>query len=209
MEDVLSLYEEEPDPERPVVCFDEQPYQMLSEVHPPLPPGPGQPARQDYQYKREGSCNLFIAFCPGTGWRDVKVTAQRTAVDFAQCMKDLVDLHFPQAQVVRLVLDNLNTHSPASLYQAFAPEEARRILRKLEFHFTPKHGSWLNMAEIELSVLTRQCLDRRLPDPESVAREVAAWAEVRNATAATVEWRFTPCSARTKLPHLYPAPLER
>jgi hypothetical protein len=208
MEDVLDLYEEEPDPERPKVCFDEQPYQMLSEVREPLPTAPGQPLRYDYQYQREGTCNLFLFFCPDTGWREVKVTAQRTAVDFAHCMKDLVDVHFPEALVIRVILDNLNTHTPAALYEAFAPEEARRILRKLEFHFTPKHGSWLNMAEIELSALTRQCLHRRLPNQERVACESAAWVKDRNAQGTTVQWRFTTTQARDKLQRLYPSPPE-
>ncbi len=221
MEDVLELYEEEPDPMRPRVCFDEQPYQMLSDVREPLPPEPGvrgeagelikpgKRQRYDYEYERGGSCNLFIFFCPDAGWREVKVTPQRTAVDFAQCMKDLVDVHFPEAEMIRVVMDNLNTHTPGSLYKAFAPEEARRILKRLEFHFTPKHGSWLNMAEIELSVLTKQCLDRRVPDQESVGREVAAWVRERNARAATVTWRFTSASARKKLQRLYPSSSER
>jgi len=205
MEDVLELYEEEADPQRPKVCFDEQPYQMLSEVRVPLPLESGQPLRYDFQYKREGTCNLFIFFCPDSGWREVKVTAQRTAVDFAHCMKDLVDVHFPEADVIRVILDNLNIHTPASLYEAFEPTEARRILKKLEFHFTPKHGSWLNMAEIELSVLTRQCLSRRLGNQEIVSRESAAWVKERNAKRTTVQWRFTSAHARTKLQRLYPS----
>jgi hypothetical protein len=209
MEDVLNLYEEEPDPKRPRVCFDEQPYQMLGEVREPLPPKPGQPARYDYEYERGGSCNIFIFFCAERGWREVKVTAQRTAVDFAYCMRDLVDVHFPEADVVRVVMDNLNTHTPGSLYKVFAPEEACRILRKLEFHFTPKHGSWLNMAEIELSVLTRQCLDRRLPDMDRLGRETGAWVKQRNDSGATVTWRFTAANARAKLQRLYPSPSER
>ena len=208
MEDVLDLYEEEPDAQRPKVCFDEQPYQLLSHVRQPLPAEPGQPLRYDFEYQRAGTCNLFLFFCPETGWREVKVTAQRTAVDFACCMRDLVDLYYPQAEVIRVVLDNLNTHTPASLYQVFPAQEVRRILKRLEFHFTPKHGSWLNMAEIELSVMTRQCLDRRLPDQQSVAREVAAWVRERNAKGATVQWRFTSANARTKLQRLYPSPLE-
>jgi hypothetical protein len=206
MEDVLELYEEAPDPRRPRVCFDEQPYQMVSHTREPLPPRPGQPARYDYQYRREGSCNLFIFFCPEAGWREVKVTGQRTALDFAQCMKDLVDVYFPEAEVIRVIADQLNTHTPASLYKAFAPAEARRILRKLEFHHTPKHGSWLNMAEIELSVLTRQCLARRLPSTERVSHEVAAWVKERNAQHATVKWSFTSGNARDRLRRLYPSP---
>jgi hypothetical protein len=209
METVLDLYEEEPDPRRPRVCFDEQPYQMLSEVEAPLPRECGQPLRQDYQYQREGTCNLFLFFSPDTGWREVKVTDQRTAIDFAHCMRDLVDLHCPDADVVRVVLDNLNIHSPASLYEAFEPAEARRIAKKLEFVFTPKHGSWLNMAEIELSVMTRQCLDRRLPSRERVATEVTAWVKDRNASRATVQWRFTNAHARTKLQRLYPSSFSR
>jgi hypothetical protein len=209
MEDVLELYEEEPDPLRPRVCFDEQPYQMISELREPLPPKPGRPERYDYEYERGGSCNIFIFFCPDRGWREVKVTAQRTAIDFAECMRELVDVHFPEVEKVRVVMDNLNTHTPGSLYKAFAPEEARRILKKLEFRFTPKHGSWLNMAEIELSVLTGQCLARRLPDPESVHRETSAWTKARNAEGATVTWRFTSANARAKLQRLYPSPSER
>jgi hypothetical protein len=209
MEDVLELYEEEPDPKRPRVCFDEQPYQMIAEVREPLPPKPGRPERYDYEYERGGSCNLFIFFCPDRGWREVKVTAQRTAIDFAHCMREMVDVHFPEAEMIRVVMDNLNTHTPGSLYKVFSPEEARRILRKLEFHYTPKHGSWLNMAEIELSVLTGQCLARRLPDQRSVEREVLAWKRARNAAGATVTWRFTSASARAKLQRLYPSPLAR
>jgi hypothetical protein len=209
MEDVLDLYEEEPDPQRPRVCFDEQPYQMLSHTREPLPAKPGQPQRYDYEYQREGSCNLFLFLCPEAGWREVKVTARRTAIDFGHCMKELVDVHYPDADVVRVVVDNLNTHTPASLYKAFAPEEARRILKKLEFHFTPKHGSWLNMAEIELSVLTRQCLARRLSSQESVRRETSAWVTERNTSRATVNWRFTSATARKKLQRLYPSPSER
>lgn len=209
MEEVLELYDEEPDPKRPRVCFDEQPYQMIGELREPLPAKPGRPERYDYEYERGGSCNIFIFFCPERGWREVKVTAQRTAVDFAECMRDLVDLHFPEAEEVRVVMDNLNTHSPGSLYKAFAPEEARRILKKLKFQFTPKHGSWLNMAEIELSVLTGQCLGRRLPDRESVDRETSAWTKRRNEEGATVTWRFTSANARTKLQRLYPSPSVR
>ena len=209
MEDVLDLYAEEPDPKRPRVNFDEQPYQLLSDVRVPLPPQPGQPARQDFEYQREGTCNLFLFFSPDTCWREVKVTPQRTAVDFAHAMKDLVDVHFPHAEGVRVVLDNLNIHTPASLYEAFPPEEAQRIRKKLEFHYTPKHGSWLNMAEIEFSVLNRQCLDRRLPTEERVRDEVAAWVRDRNASGATIQWRFTTDQARSKLQRLYPSPSER
>jgi DDE superfamily endonuclease len=184
MEDVLDLYAEPDDPTRPRVCFDECPYQLIREVRQPLPAQPGRPLRYDYEYRREGTCNLFMFVQPTVGWRQVKVTERRTKPDFAQCMKDLVDVHFPQADVIRVVLDNLNTHTPAALYEAFEPAEARRLIRKLEFHYTPKHGSWLNMAEIELSVLAGQCLDRRLPDSETVRSEVAAWETQRNAEQA-------------------------
>lgn len=209
MEAILDLYAERPDPERPRVCFDEQPYQMLSHVREPLARKPGVPERYDYEYEREGSCNLFLFFCPERGWREVKVTPRRCAVDFAQCMRELVDVHFPEAKQVRVILDNLNVHTPASLYEAFAPGEARRILRRLEFHHTPKHGSWLNMAELEFSALTRQCMRRRLAGIETVARETAAWARARNAAGRTVKWLFTTDQAREKLERLYPASSER
>jgi hypothetical protein len=163
MEDILDLYAENYDPLRPLICFDEFPYQMVAAKRLPLPLQPGKPARYDYEYRRMGTCNVFMFFQPQAGWRHVEVTHRRTKKDFAHCMKDLVDIHFPEAEMIRVVLDNLNTHTPAALYEVFAPEEARRIVRKLEFHFTPKHASWLNMAEIEISVLDRQCLDRRLP----------------------------------------------
>ena len=205
MEDVLDLYAEPEDPKRPRVCFDECPYQMISETRQPLPGEPGRPQRYDYEYKREGSCNLFMFVQPHVGWRHVKVTDRRTKADFAQCMKDLVDLHFPDADLIRVTLDNLNTHTPAALYEAFAPAEARRIIRKLEFHHTPKHGSWLNMAEIEFSVLAGQCLDRRLPDSTTVNAEVGAWETERNAERATINWRFTTDKARSKLEQLYPS----
>ena len=175
MEDVLDLYAEPDDPQRPRICFDECPYQLLSEVQQPLSAQTGQLLRYDYEYKREGTCNLFMFVQPATGWRHVEVTERRTKPDFAQCMKDLVDRYFPNVAVIRVVLDNLNTHTPAALYEAFEPVEARRIIRKLEFHYTPKHGSWLNMAEIEFSVLAGQCLDRRLPDVDQVRTEVTAW----------------------------------
>jgi len=205
MEDVLELYAEVEDPQRPRVCFDECPYQLVSEVRKTIPVKPGQAARDDYEYQREGPCNLFVFVCPQVGWRHVEVTARRTKQDFAQCMKDLVDVYFPDAITIRVVLDNLNTHTPAALYEAFAPEEARRIIRKLEFHYTPKHGSWLNMAEIELSILAKQCLDRRLPDRETVGSEVGAWEARRNSAHATIHWRFTAQDARVKLHRLYPS----
>lgn len=205
MEDVLDLYAEAEDPKRPRVCFDECPYQLISEVRQPLPVQPGRPQCYDYEYKREGTCNLFMFVQPHVGWRHVKVTDRRTKVDFAQCMKDLVDVHFPNAEVIRVILDNLNTHTPAALYEAFEPAEARRIIRKLEFHHTPKHGSWLNMAEIEFSVLAGQCLDRRLPDSATVGSEIAAWEADRNAERVTITWRFTTDKARASLSRLYPS----
>ncbi len=204
MEDILDLYAEPYDPRRPVVCFDERPYQLRRNKQAPLPMEPGRPWREDYGYKRQGNCNLFLTFQPLTGWRHVEVTERRTSEDFAQQMKWLEDEAFPEAEVIRVVLDNLNTHTPAALYQTFPPEEARRLTRKLDFHYTPKHGSWLNMAEIAYSVLTRQCLNRRLPDTESVSREVKAWEEGRNAAQVTVQWRFTTADARRKLHRLYP-----
>jgi len=205
MEDLLDLYAEEFDPLRPVVCFDELPYQLVAETCLPLPLQPGKPLRYDYEYRRNGTCNLFMFFQPLASWRHVEVTEQRTKRDFAYRMKDLVDVHFPEAEVIRVVLDNLNTHSPAALYEVFEPQEARRIVRKLEFHYTPKHGSWLNMAEIEISVLERQCLDRRLAEVPIVRSEVAAWETLRNNQHATVDWRFTTTKARSKLEFLYPS----
>jgi transposase len=205
MEDVLELYEEPYDPKRPVVCFDEMPYQMVAEKRTPLPQKPGRPQRYDYEYERKGMVNIFTFFEPQRGWRHLDVTDRRTAVDFAEEMRRLVDEHYPEAEKVRVVLDNLNTHTGAAFYQAFAPEEARRILRRLEFHYTPKHASWLNMVEIELSVLSRQCLERRIPDAKTLAREMGAWEQKRNEEGATVQWRFTATDAREKLARLYPA----
>jgi hypothetical protein len=205
MEDLLDLYAEDFDPLRPVVCFDELPYQLVAETCLPLPLRPGKPVRYDYEYRRNGTCNLFMFFQPLAGWRHMEVTEQRTKRDFAYRMKDLVDAHFPQAEVIRVVLDNLNTHSPAALYEVFEPQEARRIVRKLEFHYTPKHGSWLNMAEIEISVLDRQCLDRRLAEVPTVRSEVLAWEALRNDQHATVDWRFTTTKARSKMQYLYPS----
>jgi len=204
MEDVLDVYVRPLDPKHPQVCFDESSKQQVKEVRTPLPVAPGQPARYDTEYERNGVSNLFMFFAPLLNWRHVKVTDRRTAVDWAQCMRDLVDVHFPEAERIMVVQDNLNTHTPAALYAAFPPEEAKRIWDKLEFHHTPKHGSWLNMAEIELSVLSRQCLDRRIPDQETLTTEVAAWEADRNAMQATVDWRFTTEDARIKLKHLYP-----
>jgi hypothetical protein len=205
MEDVLDLYAEPYDPAYPVVCFDESPYQLISETRVPLPVEPGQPQRYDYEYKREGTCNLFLFFQPLDGWRHVKVTERRTAIDWAQCMQELVDIHFPDAVLISVVQDNLNTHTPASLYEAFAPAEARRIISKLDFRYTPKHGSWLNMAECEFAVLLGQCLDQRIPNMPTVRRKTAAWEQRRNTAKATVNWRFTTTKARTKLKRLYPS----
>ena len=205
MEDVLDLYAEPYDPRRPVVCFDETSTQLLSEPRPALPAKPGRPRRQDYEYRREGTRNLFLTCEPLRGWRHVAITQRRTQQDFAHQMRWLVDQAYPEAQVVRVVLDNLNTHRAASLYQAFPAPEARRIVKRLEFHHTPKHGSWLNMAEIEFSVFSRQCLGRRIGDEQALKREIAALEHERNQTAATIHWRFTTNDARRKLEHIYPA----
>lgn len=204
MEDVLDVYHRPPDPKRPLICLDEGCKQLLSEVRPPLPMEPGQAEREDYEYQREGVCSFFLLFAPHLGWRHVEVTGRRTAKDFAQVIQDLVDVQFPDAEKIVLVMDNLNTHTPASLYEAFVPAEARRLADKLEIHPTPKHGSWLNMAEIELSVLARQCLDRRLPDRETLSREIGAWEQARNDAQITVHWQFTTQDARRKLAKLYP-----
>lgn len=205
MEDVLDLYAEPYAADRPVVCFDERPVQLLAETRPPQPVARGQPARIDYEYRREGTVNLFLCFEPLAGWRHLAVTPHRTNQDFARQMRDLVDLHYPEAPVIAVVLDNLSTHSPAALYQTFPAAEARRLIKRLEFHYTPKHGSWLNMAELEFAVLSRQCLDRRLPDQATLQGEIGAWEIQRNAARATAQWRFTVAQARTKLHRLYPA----
>lgn len=205
MEEVLEVYTSTEDPDYPLVCFDEASKQLVKETRLPQPVEPGKPAREDYEYERNGTANLFMFFAPMTGWRHVEVTEQRTQIDYAQQMKWLVDKGFPNAIKIRVVQDNLNTHVKASLYKAFKAEEARRILNRLEFHYTPKHGSWLNMAEIELSVLSRQCLDRRIPDQETLRIEVKAWEEKRNDKSDTVGWRFTTEDARVKLRHLYPS----
>ena len=204
MEDVLDLYAEPYDPQRPVVCFDETSTQLLGHVRPPIPAAPGQPRREDYEYRREGTRNLFLACEPLAGWRHVAVTARRTKEDFAHRMRWLVDEAYPRVPVVRVVLDNLNTHRMASLYEAFPAAEARRIAKRLEFHYTPKHGSWLNMAEIEFSVLSRCCLRQRLPDEDALRREVQALVQERNAAGATINWGFNTHDARTKLHRLYP-----
>jgi hypothetical protein len=206
MEDVLDLYAESYKGWQPTVCFDERPCQLVDDVLQPLPRKPGRAKRVDYEYQRHGVCNAFMMFQPLAGWRTVKVTERRTKLDFAQVMRELVDIHFPQAETIRVVLDNLNTHNPASLYEAFPPQEARRLLTKLEFHYTPKHASWLNMAEIEFSVMVGQCLKRRIPDMATLARELAAWQRQRNERQATVHWQFDVQQARTKLGRLYPQP---
>jgi transposase len=203
MEDVLELYAEPYDAQRPVVCFDELRYQVLQDVVVPQACTPGRPAREEYEYDRRGTCNLFMTFQPQQGWRHVAVTARRTAQDFAHQMQALVDEHVPSADVSRVVLDNLNTQTPAALYQTFAPAEARRLTETLQFHYTPKHGSWLNMVEIEWSVLVRQWLDQCLPNQAAVEGVVARWETRRNASGATVDWRCTVHDARTKLGHLY------
>ncbi len=205
MEDVPGVYTRPYDPRRPQVCLDETSRQLVAEVSPPRPAAPGRPARQDYEYERRGVCNLFVVCEPLRGWRDVMVSARRTRIDWAHCVKDLLEVHYPGAEQVVLVQDNLNTHPPASLYEAFEPAQARRLADRLELHYTPRHGSWLNMAEIELAVLAGQCLDRRLADRATLEREVAAWQAARNKAGRGVDWRFTTEDARIKLKHLYPA----
>jgi len=205
MEDVLAVYTRPYDPARPVVCLDELNKQLVAEIQTPLPVEPGQPARFDYEYERCGTANLFMINEPLMGQRHVTVTEQRTAVDFARVVRDLLEVRYPHAEKVVLVIDNLNTHKPAALYQAFEPAVARSLIDRLEIHYTPKHGSWLNMAEIELSILSRQCLDRRIPDLDTVTREVAAWEQARNANPRPVNWRFTTPDARIKLKRLYPS----
>ena len=204
MEDVLDLYAEAPDPKRPVVCFDESPVQLIGEARQPIPAKPGQLERYDYEYRRNGTVNLFVVIDVHRPWRKVKVTERRAAEDYAQCMRELVDIHYPNAEYIRVVQDNLSTHSGGALYQAFPPAEARRILRRLEFHYTPKHASWLNMVEIEIGVLRGQCLDRRIDDPKSLRREIAAWQRQRNAARASIKWMFTTDKARAKMGHAYP-----
>ncbi len=204
MEETLELYKKPYDPRHPVVCMDESSKQQIKEVRQPLPPQAGTAARYDTEYERNGVSSLFMFFEPLAGWRRVEVTDQRTAVDWAKQIKTLVDQDYPKAEKITLVSDNLNTHVGASLYKAYAPEEARRILDKLEIHYTPKHGSWLNMAEIELSILSKQCLDRRIPDQEMLKQEVRVWMEQRNNSSAPMSWRFTTQDARIKLKRLYP-----
>ena len=204
MEDVLDLYAEPPDNNLPVVCFDETPRQLIGEARVPVAAKPGQPARLDYEYVRNGTANVFMMIDRHRKWRRAKVTDRRTAGDFAVCMRELVDDDYPDAEKIRVVLDNLSTHTPSSLYETFAPDEARRILRRLEFHYTPKHASWLNMVEIEIGVMVGQCLDRRIPDKATLASEVAHWEHQRNAEGATINWLFTVEKARKKLGRSYP-----
>ena len=209
MEDVLDLYAQTYDRRHPTVCFDEVPYQLVSEVRDPVQTPSG--LRYDYEYKREGTCKgpvlgpMFMMFEPLAGWRHVKVTDTRTKIDFAYCIKELVEVHYADAEQIRLVCDNLNTHSPASLYEAFEPEEARRLVNKLEFHYTPKHASWLNMAEIEISVMQEQCTGRRIGSQEGLRRELKAWIESSNDQGRQVRWSFTTASARKRLQRLYPS----
>jgi hypothetical protein len=204
MEDLLALYTQPEDPKRPLVCMDEVPKQLISDVREPIPAQPRQPERVDYAYQRHGVANLFMFFEPFRGQRHVRVTDTRTRVDWAEAMRELSDEIHPEAEQIVVVLDNLNTHTPAAFYMAFEPEEARRLVQRFEFHFTPKHGSWLNMAEIELSVLSRQCINRRIPDEQTLHHQVQAWVDDRNSKVVKVDWRFTTADARIKLKRLYP-----
>jgi DDE superfamily endonuclease len=204
MEEVLDVYTQPHDPQVPLVCLDETSKQLVSETRTPIPMKPGRPERVDYEYERGGTANLFMLFAPLEGWRHVEVTDRRTAIDYAQILKDLADVHFPDAKKIVLVQDNLNTHVKASLYEAFPPAEARRLVERFEWHYTPKHGSWLNMAESELGVLASQCLHRRIPDKETLGREAAAWQKRRNKSHTKADWRFTTADARIKLKRLYP-----
>lgn len=205
MEDILEVYQRPYDPLRPLVCMDEMSKPLIAETRVPLPMMPGQPKKYDYEYERKGVNNVFMVFEPLTGERHVSVTDHRTKVDWAKCIKDIVDTQYPEAAKITVVMDNLNTHKPSSLYQAFSPEEARRLLNKLEFHYTPKHGSWLNMAEIEFSVLSRQCLDGRIPDQATLKQKVAEWERARNGRAVKADWQFKTEDARIKLKKLYPS----
>lgn len=205
MEDILDLYQQPYDPKRPLVGMDETSKQLIRETRTRIPAQKGRVERYDYEYERNGVSNIFMFFDPLGGWRHVKVTDRRTKLDWAYCMQELVDVHYPEAEIIKVVLDNLNTHNPSALYEVFEPAEARRIISKLEFHYTPAHGSWLNIAEIELSVLSRQCLDRRIPDKDTLMSEIAAWEESRNNSGMKVNWRFTTDDARIKLKHLYPS----
>lgn len=205
MEDVLDVYQRDYDPQRPVVCLDETSKQLVKETRSPVPAAPGRPERIDYEYERHGTANLFLVTEPMVGQRYVTVTERRTAVDFAEVIRELVDRRYPDAAKVVLVMDNLNTHKPASLYEAFEPAEARRLAERLEIHYTPKHGSWLNVAEIELGILNRQCLDRRIGTIDELKQEVRAWQRSRNNACGTVDWQFTTADARIKLKRLYPS----
>ena len=209
MEDVLALYAEPPDEARPVVCFDETPRQLIGEERVPVRAEPGKRARFDYEYVRNGTANVFMFVDVNRPWRHAKVTDQRTCLDFAECMRDLVDEHYPDAEKIRVVLDNLSAHSASALYQRFAPAEARRILSRLEFHFTPKHASWLNMVEIEIGVMVRQCLSRRIAEKATLVSEIAKWERRRNNEQARIEWMFTVERAREKLGRSYPQPVDR
>jgi transposase len=205
MEDVLAVYTRPRDPDRPLVCLDETSKQLIAETRVPIPMKPGRPARCDYEYARNGTANLFMMFAPLEGWRHVKVTDRHTAVDYAHVLKDLADTHFATAKVIVLVQDNLNIHSKASLYEAFPAAQARRLVERFEWHYTPKHGSWLDLAESELGVLSSQCLDRRIPDKQALIEEIAAWEHDRNANHTKADWHFTTANARIKLKHLYPS----
>ena len=205
MEDVLEVYQRPRDPQRPLVCLDETSKQLIMEVRAPVPMKPGHPARHDYEYERNGVANLFMLFAPLEGWRHVKVTDRHAAIDYAHVLKDLSDVHFPSAIKIVLVQDNLSTHTTASLYQAFPAAEARRLVERFEWHYTPKHGSWLDMAESELGVLSSRCLARRIPNKKTLKREVAAWQKHRNKHHAKANWQFTTAKARVKLKSLYPS----
>ena len=205
MEDILEVYQRPYDPQRPLVCLDETSKQLIAETRVPIAAKPGRPGRHDYEYRRNGTANLFMMFAPLEGWRHVKVTDRHTAVDYAQVLKELSDTHFPGSAKIVLVQDNLNTHKPASLYEAFPPAEARRLVERFEWHYTPKHGNWLDMAESELGILSSQCLDRRIPDQQVLKDEVEAWVADRNSKHAKANWQFTTADARVKLRRLYPA----
>jgi transposase len=205
MEDVLDVYTRPHDESRPLVCLDETSKQLIAETRTPLPMAPGQPARYDYEYRRNGTASLFMLFAPLEGWRHVEVKDQRTSKDYARVLKDLSDAHFVNAEKIVLVQDNLSTHTPAALYEAFEPQEARRLAERFEWHYTPKHGSWLNMAEAELAILAKQCLDQRIEDKTALKAEITAWLAERNAHHAKASWRFTNKDARIKLKSLYPA----
>ncbi len=205
MEDVLEVYARPYDPQRPMVCVDEGGKQLIGDVRPPLPVRPGQPAKEDCEYIRGGVANMFMAFEPLAGWRHVEVTERKTSIDFAQLLRALSDQYYPHARRLVLVCDNLSTHTPAALYEAFTPQEAMRLAKRFEWHYTPKHGSWLDMAETELSVLARQCLDQRIPDMPALRAATGSWEQTRNAATVRVDWQFTTADARVKLKRLYPA----